>query len=69
MTLISFTINGTSYQADEGMTWAEWCESAYNNGGWFISGTMVCSSDGSYIDLANPSGTIKQQNYLVVDSK
>lgn len=29
-TLISFTIGGTSYQAEEGMTWAEWVESNYN---------------------------------------
>lgn len=28
--LISFTIEGTSYQAEEGMTWAEWVESIYN---------------------------------------
>lgn len=28
--LISFTIDGTVYQAEEGMTWVEWCESDYN---------------------------------------
>ena len=28
--LISFTIDGTQYQADEGMTWEEWCNSDYN---------------------------------------
>ena len=28
--LISFTISGTSYQAVEGMTWLEWCNSIYN---------------------------------------
>lgn len=30
--LISFTISGTSYQAESGMTWAEWIESKYNTG-------------------------------------
>ena len=30
--MISFTIDGTIYQAEEGMTWAEWCESNYNTG-------------------------------------
>lgn len=28
--LISFTIDGVLYQAEEGMTWEEWCESEYN---------------------------------------
>lgn len=32
-TLISFTIAGTSYQAEEGMTWEEWVESEYNTDG------------------------------------
>jgi hypothetical protein len=31
--LISFTIDGTSYQAAEGMTWGEWVASEYNTGG------------------------------------
>lgn len=44
VTLISFTINaiGTGYnqvnetfQAEEGMTWAEWCDSEYNTDGEF----------------------------------
>lgn len=28
--LITFMINGTSHQAEEGMTWGEWVESEYN---------------------------------------
>ena len=28
--IISFTIDGTSYQAEEGMTWAQWVNSDYN---------------------------------------
>ena len=31
--MISFTIDGTAYQAEEGMTWAEWAVSPYNNDG------------------------------------
>lgn len=30
--LISFTINSETYQAEEGMSWYEWCRSTYNNG-------------------------------------
>lgn len=37
--LIPFTIDGTQYQAEDGMTWAEWCESEYNTGGWSIAGS------------------------------
>ena len=40
-TLISFTIDGTTYQAEEGMTWAEWCNSSYNTVGYEIRGTDV----------------------------
>ena len=29
-TLINFTVKGITYQAEEGMTWAEWCDSEYN---------------------------------------
>ena len=34
ITIISFTIEKTSYQAEGGMTWAEWVESSYNTGGF-----------------------------------
>lgn len=30
--MIEFTINGTPYQAEEGMTWGEFVESDYNDG-------------------------------------
>ena len=43
---ISFTIGGTSYQAEEGMTWSEWVASSYNTGG-FINGTT--SAGGVYL--------------------
>ena len=38
--LISFTIDGTTYQAVEGMTWADWVADAnYNTGGFnFVGG-------------------------------
>ncbi|MBQ3348492.1 hypothetical protein IJG90_03180, partial [Candidatus Saccharibacteria bacterium] len=36
ITLISFTINGTTYQAEDGMTWGEWVNSDYNIDGYTI---------------------------------
>ena len=44
--LISFTIAGTSYQAEEGMTWGEWVASSYNTGGF----SVVADLGGDLID-------------------
>lgn len=35
-TIITFTIGGTTYQAEEGMTWGEFCDSEYSNGGFYV---------------------------------
>lgn len=44
--LISFTIDGWgTYQAKEGMTWAEWIESEYNTIGAEADGTDVIFPD------------------------
>lgn len=39
VSLISFTIEGTSYQAEPDMTWEEWIESDYNTSGsdWYLN--------------------------------
>ena len=36
--IITFTIRSTTYQAEEGMTWAEWYGSEYDTTGAFIDG-------------------------------
>lgn len=41
VSLISFTIGDTSYQAVEGMTWAEWCNSEYSNNAFYVGGTAI----------------------------
>lgn len=45
MTLIEFSITlrgiTTTYQAEDGMTWAEWCDSAYNTDVYYVSGGYV----------------------------
>lgn len=33
-TLISFTIDGDHYEAEDGMTWTEWLDSSYNTNGF-----------------------------------
>lgn len=54
--LISFTIDGTSYQAEEGMTWAEWVDSEYNINGYFLSSNSIIDSSGARL-VAGVNGT------------
>lgn len=58
---ITFTIDGTSYEAEEGMTWAEWCESDYNTGGWKSGGSTYIYQEvsaGSNVLFEATSNTI-----------
>lgn len=65
VTLINFTINDTAYQAEEGMTWEQWCNSSYNtsNGRYFISSGYLKYTSGyvrgpsSTSTSTNPHGT------------
>lgn len=54
--IIAFTIDGISYQAESGMTWATWCDSVYNP--MHLSApdysvdsdeTIWCESSGMYV--------------------
>lgn len=44
VTYINFKIDSTTYQAESGMTWAEWVNSEYNTSGYYISDSSVCGS-------------------------
>ena len=48
LALITFTIDGTEYQAEEGMTWGEWVDSEYDNEEWF-RGANVIDDQGDFI--------------------
>ena len=39
--LITFTIDETEYQAEEGMTWGEWVDSEYNDGKFSVASNIV----------------------------
>lgn len=39
--IINFTIDGTAYQAEQGMTWQQWVNSSYNTYGCTIEGSSV----------------------------
>lgn len=49
-TLINFTVDGVPYQAENGMTWEEWCNSEYNTDSYSIMlYGEVYSSDGGQV--------------------
>lgn len=43
ISLISFTIGGDTYQAEEGMTWGEWVDSGYSNNEFVTSASNIRS--------------------------
>jgi hypothetical protein len=46
---ISFTIDGVAYEADVGMTWAEWLESSYCGAGFSDWGEGFVGNDAGYV--------------------
>lgn len=57
--LISFRIEGKSYQAEEGMTWEQWVNSDYNTIGATIQNDFVVNSSGNAVlDTVHPSSQI-----------
>lgn len=77
--LITFTIDGTSYQAEEGMTWAEWCGSNYNvigayviydatHTGWITNDDSMYLSLTDYNNVLGESTIISGYSYLFAPS-
>lgn len=63
--LINFTIAGTSYQAEEGMTWGEWVDSEYNTGGFYISSNVVqCTVSGMTYVIHTDNISIKNTDKI-----
>lgn len=50
--LITFTIDGTSYQAGDGMTWEEWLSSEYNTGSYYTTGGWIRKSNSNIVGLS-----------------
>ena len=69
--IITFTVNRTEYQAEEGMTWGEWVDSEYNvNRSFEIDpfdnsigyGSRYVSNDEGYVFASD----IIQEGYVYV---
>jgi hypothetical protein len=63
--IINFTIGGDPYQAEEGMTWAQWVESAYNNGGFYSAYESVYWGEDLWFILCNSGKTPSDDDYYV----
>ena len=64
VTLINFTIDGEPYQAEAGMTWAEWIESDYNTDDFEDDGFGgICSS---WYVVCNPGATNSWEDGAIV---
>ena len=66
--IIEFTIDGTSYQAEEGMTWGEWVDSAYDNGNFNIYDTVICYSSYDYIVMVGLNSTPVQSSDIILEN-
>ena len=73
--LITFTIAGTTYQAENGMTWGEWIDSKYNvnshvdNFDPYVSCNGVLVFDVPNSTVANSAGAIKLADEIIDGKK
>lgn len=57
---ITFTINGTTYEAEIGMTWIQWVDSKYNTDGYrYIGDYSIYSQSGYVLDSVVASNAIE----------
>lgn len=64
-TLINFTINGTAYQAEEGMTWEQWCNSSYNTDGYYVREDGVITNNVYFVSTT--AGHVSSTDTIVSD--
>ena len=69
--LISFTIDGTQYQAIEGMTWEQWVESEYNTDGYLFAEVrdLVFNSTSTHLLNASKDSYVLLGSYPVLEGK
>jgi hypothetical protein len=66
VTLITFYYNGTPYQAEEGMTWAEFADSGYNSGDFYVEYGYVFT--GYYQNVYRNSIQAKSDEQIVANA-
>lgn len=69
-TLITFTISGTTYQAENGMTWEEWVDSEYNTGGYIVSNdTIKLNGETTSDRVLLGGGIIRSSDTIIANTK
>lgn len=67
--LITFTINGTSYQAKEGMTWAEWVNSEYNKMTAYVGSSNTIQSQNLPGSILKIKGNIVYSSNTIIEDE
>lgn len=65
--IFTFTFDGDTYTAEYNMTIAEWIESDYNTGGYYIDGSFIYGPNGSS-DSSFPSDIIEEGDNLAANA-
>lgn len=66
--MITFTVDGTTYQAENGMTWKQWCNSEYNTDGFYHDADFIQTvnkANGYYIAVYPTDAIIANNNYTL----
>ena len=70
-TIITFNIEGTEYQAEEGMTWEEWINSDYNTDNFITGNTtpnIITHHSGLKGIITSPDGFVTSEQ-VIIDQK
>ena len=65
-TIITFTIGGISYQAEEGMTWNEWVFSEYNDINVYTTSESYIVSNGTDSAICLENGTFVTLEDIII---
>lgn len=68
-TLITFTIEGTQYQAERDMTWGEWVESEYNTGGYSKHVNLDAIRLNTVAIVHNNDGSCVKKNDKIINGR
>lgn len=64
---ITFTINGTTYEAEEEMEWGAWIQTDYNKlGELCVSDSMICGQNNSN-NMHYDGLSVKDEDYIIAN--
>lgn len=63
--LISFTIDGNKYQAEEGMSWEEWIASSYSGAYFIVEGQVVTTTGAIVLNVISSDIILKDGEYYI----